>query len=42
MEVALEAAEMGKQNAEAEAALAKEKSEALISEIKRIELVVSV
>ncbi|KAK7348490.1 hypothetical protein VNO80_23048 [Phaseolus coccineus] len=42
MEVALDAAEMGKQNAEAEAARAKEKAEALISEIKRIELMLAV
>jgi len=42
MEVALDAAEMGKQNAEAEAALAKEKAEVLMSEIKRTELMVSV
>ncbi|CAJ1940453.1 unnamed protein product [Sphenostylis stenocarpa] len=38
MEVALDAAEIGKQNAETEAALAKEKADVLISEIKRIEL----
>ncbi|XP_027924887.1 mitotic spindle checkpoint protein MAD1-like [Vigna unguiculata] len=42
MEVALDAIEIGKKNAEAEAALAKEKAEVLISEIKRIELMVSV
>jgi len=42
MEVALDAAEIGKQNAEAEAALAKDKAEVLKSEIKRIELMVSV
>ena len=42
MEVALDAAEIGKQNVEAEAALAKDKAEVLKSEIKRIELMVSV
>ncbi|KAH1221394.1 Mitotic spindle checkpoint protein MAD1 [Glycine max] len=38
MEVALDAAEIGKQNAEAEAELAKDKAEVLKSEIKGIEL----
>ncbi|GAU44668.1 hypothetical protein TSUD_204480, partial [Trifolium subterraneum] len=38
LEVALDAAEIGKQNAETEALLAKEKAEVLKSEIKRIEL----
>ncbi|XP_006584135.1 mitotic spindle checkpoint protein MAD1-like isoform X3 [Glycine soja] len=42
MEVALDAAEIGKQNAEAEAALAKDKAEVLKSEIKRIELMLAV
>lgn len=42
LEVALDAAEIGKQNAETEAALAKEKVEALKSEIKQVELMVSV
>jgi len=42
LEVALDAAEIGKQNAETEAVLAKEKAEILKSEIKRIELTVSV
>lgn len=42
LEVALDAAEIGKQNAETEAALAKEKVEVLKSEIKRVELMVSV
>ena len=42
MEVALDAAEIGKQNAEAEAELAKDKAEVLKSEIKGIELMVSV
>ncbi|XP_027915680.1 mitotic spindle checkpoint protein MAD1 isoform X5 [Vigna unguiculata] len=42
MEVALDAIEIGKKNAEAEAALAKEKAEVLISEIKRIELMLAV
>lgn len=42
MEVALDATEIGKQNAEAESALAKEKAEVLISEVKRLELMVSV
>jgi mitotic spindle assembly checkpoint protein MAD1 len=41
LEVALDAAEIGKQNAETEAVLAKEKAEVLKSEIKRIELMVS-
>lgn len=41
LEVALDAAEIGKQNAETEAVLAKEKAEVLKSEIKRIELTVS-
>ncbi|OVA05803.1 Spindle assembly checkpoint component Mad1 [Macleaya cordata] len=38
MEVALEVAELGKQHAESEAALAKEKAEESISEVKRLEL----
>ncbi|CAK9168438.1 unnamed protein product [Ilex paraguariensis] len=38
MEVALEAAELGKQNAESEAVFAKEKAELSKSEVKRIEL----
>ncbi|KAH1088934.1 hypothetical protein GYH30_019751 [Glycine max] len=42
MEVALDAAEIGKQNVEAEAALAKDKAEVLKSEIKRIELMLAV
>ncbi|TKY53850.1 Mitotic spindle checkpoint protein MAD1 [Spatholobus suberectus] len=42
LEVALDAAEIGKQNAEAEVALAKEKAEVLKSEIKRIELMLAV
>jgi mitotic spindle assembly checkpoint protein MAD1 len=42
MEVALETAQLGKQNAEAEAALAKEKAEALKLEVKQIELMVSI
>lgn len=42
LEVALDATEIGKQNAEAEAALAVEKAEVLKSEIKQIELMVSV
>jgi len=42
LEVALDAAEIDKQNAETEAVLAKEKAEVLKSEIKRIELTVSV
>ncbi|GKV46713.1 hypothetical protein SLEP1_g53688 [Rubroshorea leprosula] len=41
MEVSLDLAQLGKQNAEAEAALAKEKAEVLKSEIKRIELMLS-
>ncbi|KAK2359202.1 coiled-coil domain-containing protein mad1 [Trifolium repens] len=42
LEVALDAAEIGKQNAETEAVLAKEKAEVLKSEIKRIELMLAV
>ncbi|XP_045817627.1 mitotic spindle checkpoint protein MAD1-like isoform X1 [Trifolium pratense] len=42
LEVALDAAETGKQNAETEAVLAKEKAEVLKSEIKRIELMLAV
>lgn len=42
LEVALDAAEFKKQNAETEAALSKEKAEVLKSEIKQIELMVSV
>ncbi|KAH1200521.1 Mitotic spindle checkpoint protein MAD1 [Glycine max] len=42
MEVALDAAEIGKQNAEAEAELAKDKAEVLKSEIKGIELMLAV
>ena len=42
MEVALETAQLGKQNAETEAALAKEKAEALKLEVKQIELMVSI
>lgn len=42
LEVALDAAEIGRQNAETEAVLAKEKEEVLKSEIKRVELMVSV
>ncbi|GMY31293.1 mitotic spindle checkpoint protein MAD1 isoform X2, partial [Fagus crenata] len=38
LEVALDAALSGKQNAEIEAALAKEKAEVSKSEVKRIEL----
>lgn len=41
LEVALDAALIGKQNAETEAVLAKERAEVLKSEIKRIELMVS-
>ncbi|KAJ6931930.1 mitotic spindle checkpoint protein MAD1-like isoform X1 [Populus alba x Populus x berolinensis] len=41
MEVALETAQLGKQNAETEAALAKEKAEALKLEVKQIELMLS-
>ncbi|GLU06056.1 hypothetical protein SLE2022_231200 [Rubroshorea leprosula] len=41
MDVSLDAAQLGKQNAEAEAALAKEKAEVSKSEIKRIELMLS-
>ncbi|KAK9286508.1 hypothetical protein L1049_014906 [Liquidambar formosana] len=41
IEVALDAAELGKQNAETEAALTKEKSEVSKSEVKRIELMLS-
>lgn len=40
MEVALDAAQLGKQNAETEATLAKEKAEVTKSEVKRIELMV--
>lgn len=42
MEVALDAAQLGKQNAETEAALAKEKAEVSESEVKRIESMVNV
>jgi mitotic spindle assembly checkpoint protein MAD1 len=42
LEVALDAAQSGKQNAETEVALAKEKAEVSKSEVKRIELMVSV
>ncbi|KAK7263774.1 hypothetical protein RJT34_31371 [Clitoria ternatea] len=42
LEVALDAAEIGKQNAEADAALAKEKAELLKSDIKQIELMLAV
>jgi mitotic spindle assembly checkpoint protein MAD1 len=42
LEVALDAALSEKQNAEIEAALAKEKAEVSKSEVKRIELMVSV
>lgn len=42
IEVALDAAQLGKQNAEAEAALAKEKAESLKLEVNRIQLMVSV
>ncbi|XP_011028407.1 PREDICTED: mitotic spindle checkpoint protein MAD1 isoform X3 [Populus euphratica] len=41
MEVALDTAQLGKQNAETEAALAKEKAEALTLEVKEIELMLS-
>ncbi|KAJ4717622.1 mitotic spindle checkpoint protein MAD1 [Melia azedarach] len=41
MEVALDAAQLGKQNAETEAALAKEKAEVSESEVKRIESMLS-
>ncbi|KAJ0080524.1 hypothetical protein Patl1_23498 [Pistacia atlantica] len=40
-EVALDAAQLGKQNAETEATLAKEKAEVTKSEVKRIELMLS-
>lgn len=40
LEVALDATQLGRQNAETEAALAKEKSEALKSDVKRIEVMV--
>ncbi|KAL1334405.1 hypothetical protein HN51_063326 [Arachis hypogaea] len=42
LQVALDVAEIGKQSAESEAALAKEKAEALKSEIKQIELMLAV
>ncbi|KAK4270927.1 hypothetical protein QN277_019691 [Acacia crassicarpa] len=42
LEVALDAAEIGKQNAETEAALAKEKAELLKSEVKQIELMLAI
>lgn len=42
LEVALDAAEIGKRNAETDAALAKEKAEVLKSEIKQIELMLAV
>ncbi|OAY40060.2 hypothetical protein MANES_10G106700v8 [Manihot esculenta] len=41
IEVALDAAQLGKQNAEAEAALAKEKAESLKLEVNRIQLMLS-
>uniref|UniRef100_A0A2P2JKR9 Spindle assembly checkpoint component mad1 n=1 Tax=Rhizophora mucronata TaxID=61149 RepID=A0A2P2JKR9_RHIMU len=41
MEVALDAAQLGKRNAETEAALIKEKAEALELDIKRVELMLS-
>ncbi|EOA12975.1 hypothetical protein CARUB_v10025964mg [Capsella rubella] len=41
LEVALEAAQLGRQNAETEAASAKEKSEALKTDVKRIEVMLS-
>ncbi|XP_065870640.1 mitotic spindle checkpoint protein MAD1 [Euphorbia lathyris] len=41
MEVALDASQLGKQNAETEAALLKEKAEGLKSEVNRIELMLS-
>ncbi|XP_010442462.1 PREDICTED: mitotic spindle checkpoint protein MAD1-like isoform X1 [Camelina sativa] len=41
LEVALEATQLGRQNAETEAALAKEKSEALKTDVKRIEVMLS-
>ncbi|XP_010529945.1 PREDICTED: mitotic spindle checkpoint protein MAD1 [Tarenaya hassleriana] len=41
LEVALDAAQLSRQNAETEAALAKEKSEALKSDVKRIEVMLS-
>lgn len=41
MEVALDAAQIGKQNAETEIALAKEQEEVLKSDVKRLELMVS-
>lgn len=40
LEVALDATQLDKQNAETEAALAKEKSEALKTDVKRIEVMV--
>lgn len=40
LEEALEATQLGRQNAETEAALAKEKSEALKTDVKRIEVLV--
>lgn len=40
LEVALEATQLGRQNAEIEAALAKEKSDALKTDVKRIEVMV--
>jgi mitotic spindle assembly checkpoint protein MAD1 len=42
MEVALDTAQLGKQNAETEAALTKEMAEALKLEVKEIELMVSI
>jgi len=42
MEVALDTAQLGKQNAETEAALAKEMAKALKLEVKEIELMVSI
>lgn len=40
LEVTLDATQLSRQNAENEAALAKEKSEALKSDVKRIEVMV--
>ncbi|KAF7801546.1 mitotic spindle checkpoint protein MAD1 [Senna tora] len=42
LEVALDAVEISKQNAETEAALAKEKAEALKSELKRVDLMLAI
>lgn len=41
LEVALEVAELGKQNAETEARLAKEKADKLMLEVKQLESMVS-